>query len=194
MAARKKTPDAEVVEAPHFPMEQIPDRPPEGAGKILRELAKEDQAEESTTVPNPADDYNDDEFLDARFEEIRSLCSIRVDNIFDELLEQTERAETVARKHAQAAGLYEFLETEIKRRKAEIFLECKARSPKPTEKEIDAIRDMDPELNLLRLKRGTAKAYKTYMDDMGEAFTDGRASLLANLRKLLSAEGNATPR
>lgn len=119
--------------------------------------------------------------------QVRSITPIRVEDTFGELTEHINRAEMVASLHATAVAQVERLKHDIDRREAEVYLHERQQIPKRSEKEIEAIQDMDATINELRCALADAMSARVYMDDIARAF-ETRGTMLVNLRKLIEAE------
>lgn len=118
---------------------------------------------------------------------IREITPIRVDNTFEELTDHIVRAERVASLHATAVAQVERLKQDIDRREAEVYLHERQQIPKRSEKEIEAVQDLDATIAHMRSLLAEAMSARVYMDDIARAF-ETRGTMLVNLRKLIEAE------
>jgi hypothetical protein len=125
--------------------------------------------------------------LDEFQRQVRDLTPIRVENTFVELTEHINRAERIASLHATAVAQVERIKQSIDRVEAEIYLSHRQHIPKRSEKEIEALQDIDESVVYLRGVLAEAMSARVYMDDVARAF-DTRGTMLVNLRKLIEAE------
>ena len=127
--------------------------------------------------------------LTALRKQVRKLLPINSDRIWSEMLEQTEKAEEIAALHAQVSAQAKSLSNEVDRVKAKVYMDKRNSIPKPTEKEAEALRELDGHLHTLKDMQVEAEAGKQYMNDMARAF-DERGNLLTQIRKLADAEAS----
>lgn len=118
---------------------------------------------------------------------IRAMLPVRVDAILEEMVGQTMKAEKVALLCARAIAQTKSLELQIDRLEAKFYLTQRQYSPKPTEKEVGALQELDEAISSRKDLLIEAISVEAYLKSIDRK-VEGRGGILIQLRKLNDAE------
>jgi hypothetical protein len=119
---------------------------------------------------------------DVFFKDLEEMVPINLNQMQHELGEHPKRFTKVARLHAETLAAYQTLSIEIDEKSASIYRAQRETVPKPTEKQIESVIDMDEDVLVLRYKQVALLEKKAFLDSMLRIF-ESRGTMLVNLAK-----------